>query len=344
MELSTSLVVPTLGRSPWLAECLRALRREAGEDGEVIVVAQGGCAAAREGSGGLAHRWIEVPRPLGFAAAADLGIDAAEATWVGLVNDDAVVEPGWLAVLRTALQEDPCAAAAQGVNVQSADPSRCDGWGLAWNPRLQAVQLGHGEPPPDPSTPVGEVFGVSATAALFRRSALLAVALPAPGLPRRPVRPPAGRLPGAGGSPPPAVFDPGLGTYYEDADLAVRLRAAGWRALSVPAARVRHAGAATAGSGSARWRRVYGNRHLVVARALGRVYWRRLPGMLGRDAVDLLRGLARGQGGRSAGILGGWGRAVRRLPGFAHGGPPFVALEELVASPPGPAQAGEEGS
>ncbi|MFP3941877.1 MAG: glycosyltransferase, partial [Thermoanaerobaculia bacterium] len=183
MGVKAALVVPTLGRSPWLTECLRALRREAGEDGEVIVVVQGDSAAAREAAGALAHRRIEVPRPLGFAAAADLGIAAAEAPWVAVVNDDAVVEAGWLAALRTALEEDPRAAAAQGVNVLAADPSRTDGWGLAWNRRLQAVQLGHGDPPPGPAAPVREVFGVSATAALFRREALLAVALPSSGAP-----------------------------------------------------------------------------------------------------------------------------------------------------------------
>src|SRR5262249_20868677 len=135
-----------------------------------------------------------------------------------------------------------------GVNLVLDESGRVDGWGLGWNRALQAVQLGHGEAAPPLTAPMREVFGVSATAARYRREALAAVALP-------------------GGQ----VFDERLGSYYEDADLACRLRAAGWTALSVPAARARHAGSMTsgiAGTGSAlaraRWANVYGNRYLVV--------------------------------------------------------------------------------
>ncbi|HYG65193.1 MAG TPA: hypothetical protein VEL74_21610, partial [Thermoanaerobaculia bacterium] len=148
-----------------------------------------------------------------------------------------------------------------------------------------------------------EVFGVSATAALFRRSAL-----------------PAGD-----------VFDPRLGSYYEDVDLAVRLRADGWRALLVPAARARHAGSATGKTlGSRRWRLIHGNRHLVAARLLGRSYWTRLPRLVLRDLVDLGRAALTGEGALAAGIAGGWGRAARLLPGFARRGAPAVPLRDVA--------------
>jgi hypothetical protein len=159
-------------------------------------------------------------------------------------------------------------------------------------------------PPPDPGA--REIFGVSATAALFRRSALRAAA------------------------PDGKVFDERLGSYYEDVDLAGRLRAHGFRALLVPAARVRHAGSATGRTLSReRWRLIYGNRYLTAAHLLGRSFWPRLPGMAARDAVDLARAALGGHGTLAAGIVSGWARAARRLPGFTHGRAPLVPLGEI---------------
>ena len=342
--MRVAVVVPTLGRSPLLADCLRSLRAEAaaparaadgsGAGAEVIVVAQGAEGVprrVRELPPGLADRRLDLPRPLGFAAAVNLGIAAAaEARYVAVVNDDAVVEPGWLGALLAALESEPRAASAQGLNLLAGEPARTDGRGLGWNRWLQAVQLGHGEPPPPPAAPGApprEVFGVSATAALYRREALLEVALP----PR-----PAAAGASGGSAPAPEVFDSALGAYYEDVDLAVRLRAAGHLALSVPAARARHGGSHTAGSGVGRWRRVYGNRHLVAARLLGRSFWRLLPRMAARDLADLAGALGRGELRRAAGLVLGWGRAARRLPRYLRSGPALVPPRELLGAAAGP--------
>ncbi len=145
------------------------------------------------------------------------------------------------------------------------------------------MQIGHGEPAPGPEGGVREVFGVSATAAVYRRQALLEV----------------------GG------FDSRLVSYYEDVDLAVRLRAAGWRSLLVPGARARHAGSATGRTLSReRWRLIYGNRYVVARRFLGRGFWLRLPILVLRDVVDLARAILRGDGTLAGGIVSGWGRAL----------------------------------
>ncbi|HEX9668385.1 MAG TPA: glycosyltransferase [Thermoanaerobaculia bacterium] len=303
-------VVPTVGASPYLAECLAALRAQEGVAVEVVLVDQSASGVGQVA--GLADRVLRPERNLGFAGGTNLGLQAADAAveWLATVNDDAVVEPGWAAALIAALTRQPGAAAAQGVNLRLDDPAVADGWSLTWNRRWQAVQLGHGEPPPPADAVPREVFGVSATAAVYRRAALAAVALP-------------------GGD----LFDARLGSWYEDADLASRLRAAGWTALSVPAARARHAGSATgargAGPARRRWTAVYGNRHLVLARLLGGGYWRRLPALLARDALDLLRAALAADLPRLAGIPAGWLRAARRLPAFARRGRPAPPLAEV---------------
>ncbi len=306
--VSISVVVPTLGRSPHLVACLEALRRDGGPGGdgaglEVIVVDQSAGGVALPA--GAADRVLRPGRNLGFAGGTNLGLREAAGELLATVNDDALVEPGWAAALAGALAAYPRAAAAQGVNLCLDDPRMMDGWGLAWNRRWQAVQLGHRAAAPAAGAPPREVFGVSATAAVYRRDALRAVALPDGG-----------------------AFDARLGSYYEDAELAGRLRAAGWTALSVPAARVRHAGSATAGA--ARWAAVYGNRYLALARLLGSGLWPRLPALLARDLLDLLRAAAGADLARLAGIPAGWARAARRLPACARRGAPAPPLAEIA--------------
>ena len=273
-------VIPTLGRSPWLIPCLEALRQDAPEI-EIVLIDQG--EPVETGIADQADKIIRLGRNLGFASATNLGIAASSREFVATVNDDALIEPGWTGRLVEALDREPRAAAAQGVNLILGSPGIgdvADGCGIAWNRWTQAVQVGHGEPAPAASEPVREVLGVSATAALYRREAL-------PGQP----------------------FDPGLVSYYEDVDLAVRLQAAGWTALLVPAARARHAGSATGATMSReRWRLLYGNRWIVARRAFGQGL---RPRMALRDLLDLLKAVLSLDGARVAGILGGWVRAAR---------------------------------
>ncbi len=172
------------------------------------------------------------------------------------------------------------------------------------------MQLGHGEPALAPCVSSLEIFGVSATAALYHRPALAAVALDGD-----------------------RVFDERLGSYYEDAELALRLRAAGYAAIAVPAARARHAGSATGGRRPvARWAAIRGNRWAVAAGWLGSRLPLALHRLAGRDLIDLARALGRARGAEAAGVLAGWARAARLLPRFARGGaprPPLAAATRL---------------
>ncbi len=295
MSVRVSAVIPTLGRSPWLVPCLEALRRDGGGEIELIVVDQG--ERPVDLPAGLADRVLRPGRNLGFTGGTNLGIAESAADRIAMVNDDALVEPGWIRALSDALAADPGAAAAQGVNLILDDVETMDGCGLEWNRWWQAIQLGHGKPASASGLGTREVFGVAATAALFRRDALIAV------------------------SQGDDILDSRLDSYYEDVDLACRLRAAGWRALLVPAARARHAGSATGRTQSVRrWRLIYGNRYLVAARALGPGFPQHLPRMALRDLLDLGHAVLDLDGARVAGIPAGWGRALRRLPGFVDRG------------------------
>lgn len=350
-----SAVVPSLGESPWLDEALAALaaQRPGGGFGGSGRPGGGGVAEPRDleivlvwqGAGEPPAGADRVLRPqgrLGFAAATNLGLRESRGELIATVNDDAMVEPGWAAALVELLDARPAAAAAQGVNLAAGAPTgtgstgadlssggsadgpattpatgatpRVDGCGIGWNRRWQAVQVGHGGPPPAADTAPREIFGASATAAIFRRSALEAVA--------------GERSDGDG------VFDERLGSWYEDVDLAIRLRHRGHTAFLVPAARARHLGSATGGRRPARRAlHLYANRHLVLAHLLGDDYSRRLPRLLASDLGDLLRLSLRGSPREAAGVVAGWGRAARRLPAHRRKGPPLFSREELVRFP-----------
>ena len=394
---SLSYVVPTIGVPTHLAKCLESIYRDGGrvdsppelvvvwqaplagdaensEDGEGAAALKELCrrlAEARPGAIDGAPRIVELPRPAGFARAVNDGIAVSTGDWVALVNDDVVLEAGWARRLLEAVAGGSGVAAVQGVNVVAGgeegdddrDGARIDGAGLEWNRRWQAVQLGRGEPAsgagltagPSPGRlrrrPAGtpahpvcdlqhesvlEVYGVSATAAIYRRATLAEV---------------------SGGGDPLRPFEERLDSYYEDVELADRLRGAGYGALLVPAARAVHAGALSSRSPRAarrRTRRVYANRLLVLARRLGRGFWPRLPGVLGRDVVDVLRrpktapmpGDLKPPG--VVDLVCAWGRAVRLLPGFVHFGR-FTEERSRpdgrrVSKPPSAAAGGDAGA
>ena len=297
-------VIATLGRSPVLDESLASLERErARVDLRSVVVLQSPDGEAPppllvQKLDSTADHLERLDQPRGFAAANNLGHRIGierfgSPRWLLLMNDDAVLGEGWLEAMIATLEANSDAATAQALNLLPAEPSdapsaryqpeaRVDGAGIGWNHRFQAIQIGHGRPASTErhtSDQPREVFGTSATAVLLRSAAVDAVG--------------------------DELFDTSFGTYYEDVDLACRLRAAGWRALSRRDVTCRH----HASSSAPRHRRrlLVANRHLVLARALGRSYPLRMPLLLLRDVLDF---------GPHA--IVGWLRALPHLPKFLH--------------------------
>jgi GT2 family glycosyltransferase len=287
-------VVPTLGATT-LPAALRALAAQEPPP-HLVVVTQGPVDLA----GAPCDQRIELPTPLGFAPATNRGLRGARSPFVATVNDDAVVEPGWAAALLAALESHDRVGSVQGTNLGSG---RIDGTGMGWNSDWQAIQRRHGEAlrEADDDARVLPPFGVSATAAIYRRAALEHVVTSA------------------------GVFDQRLETFYEDVDLAVRLAAGGWGAAHVPSARATHVGSLTTRrEPRKRWRLLTRNRRLVLARLLGRDFPVELPRIARRDRRDFLRATARVDAARALGILDGMTAAGDLLGEFAHSGEPLV--------------------
>ncbi len=328
MTAAISLVVPSLGQSPDQEAALESFRDQlAAIEGELVWVMQGSAeapllAAPRE-------RMLRLAGPPGFAVAANAGLAATTGDLVALVNDDVVLGPGWLATLAQELAADPRLGAVQGAQLELARPDRVDGCGIAWNRRWEAVQVARGEAAAGLPRDSFELFGVSGTAALFRRRALAASAL-------------------AGG----AIFEPRLGSWYEDVELAARLRAAGWSARCVPSARAlppwlgdRRAAALRAPE-AARAQPLAGRgaaaRRTVSARAAAargeRPRWRGArPGARRAGGRGGDRGRRSRRAGAAAGLRAAWRAARRRagarpLPSRLGGVNPAPAIATIIVS------------
>ncbi|HEY7207565.1 MAG TPA: glycosyltransferase family 2 protein [Gaiellaceae bacterium] len=216
-------IVVNANGGPHLDEALRSLARQTVPPERTIVVDN----ASRDGSAdGLEerHPGVEVLRPgenVGFAAANNLAVRAAETCdWIALVNPDAFPEPQWLETLLAAAAAHPECTFFGSRLVSAADPDVLDGTGDVLHVSGMAWRRDHGSPGVERSDE--EVFSPCAAAALYRRDAFLEV----------------------GG------FDERFFCYFEDTDLAFRLRLAGHRCLYVDAAVCRHVGSALAGRDS----------------------------------------------------------------------------------------------
>lgn len=148
---------------------------------------------------------------LGFARGANEAFRATAAPFVALINNDVVLDRGWMSVVRAAMDRDERLAAVQTI-IRRPD-GRIDGAGIDVSDGTFR-QIGYGQ---HVGTDLAVAWGVSATATLYRRAAV------------------GDRL-----------FDERLGTYYEDVELSARLREQGWRTAVLPVVKATHRGSASA--------------------------------------------------------------------------------------------------
>jgi GT2 family glycosyltransferase len=153
---------------------------------------------------------------LGFAGGVQAGLDVVDTPYAALLNNDAQADPGWLEALVGSLEAHPEAAAVTSRMVLADRPGVLNNTGVLLLPGGYGTDRGFGEPDGAYVEP-DEVFGFSGGAALLRMSAVRAVG----GFARR------------------------FFLYYEDTDLAWRLRLAGWTVRYEPRAVVRHEHSAT---------------------------------------------------------------------------------------------------
>jgi GT2 family glycosyltransferase len=213
-----TVVVPTLSAGDTLADCLDSLERQTFRDFEVIVVDNSGRKAAPPRDG---VRIIVNEKNVGFGAAFNQAFRSSNATFLAVLNDDAIAAPNWLEALLTAVEARPdvgmCAS-----QVRLAGEAKLDSAGMLLCRDGSSKQRGHGEPP-ESYPRRQEVLLPSGSAAFYRREMLEEIGL----------------------------FDESFFLYCEDTDLGLRARWAAWECLYVPDAVVEHRYSHSAGQASA---------------------------------------------------------------------------------------------
>lgn len=249
-----------------------SLERQTGLDGFDVVITivdngSGDGSAEQLAARHPEHTVVATRTNGGFGAGVNAGIRAVPADAYVLLNNDAEAEPGFVAALVGALERSPRAGAvtarivlrqryrrlAPGAPAAPDDLVGFDGgrWVVdATGSELlnstgnESTRSGNGRDrgwltPAGSAGPAHDPFGFSGGASALRGSALAEVGL----------------------------FDESLFMYYEDTDLSWRLRRAGWGIVYEPGATVRHAHAASSGTGTELFRfHNERNRILVAAK------------------------------------------------------------------------------
>lgn len=271
---TVAVVVVNFNGGALLDKCLAALRRQTFSAFRAIVVDN----ASSDGSvDGIEQRYPEVKvirlkHNVGFAAGNNAGAAAAAGCeWVACLNPDAFPAPDWLARLIAGADAQPQFSFFGCRLVQAEHPDRLDGTGDVYHVSGLAWRRDHLQSIGEATLEGGEIFAPCAAAALYRRADLLAV----------------------GG------FDESYFCYFEDIDLAFRLRLAGRRCRYVPDAVVHHVGSAITGAQSD-FTVYHGHRNLVwtyFKNMPGSLLWRYLPQHLLLNLASILVFAARGRAG-----------------------------------------------
>lgn len=231
--------------------------------------------------------YVRLDSNTGFARGNNLALPYLEdCDWIALVNPDAYVDAGWLeALLEAVTRYQDCAMFASCL-VKANEPAVLDGLGDNFHMSGMAWRLGHGAARADSPVADKEVFAPCAAAALYRRDALVAL----------------------GG------FDEDFFCYFEDVDLAFRLRLAGHKCMLVGNAMVHHVGSATTGDQKSDFAVYYGHRNMVwcyVKNMPGMLFWLLLPLHLMANGATIIRFVLRGQAGT---ILRAKWDAIKGIP------------------------------
>jgi len=228
MNHKISAVIVNYNAGPLLRDCVNSLLA-CPLDVEVIVVDNASHDGSLDALAGLAPvHIIGNPTNVGFAAACNIGMQAALAPYVLFLNPDCSFQPGAIAALLRVLQSDERVGMVGGLLVNDDGTEQGGGRRAVptpWRSFVRAFGLHrfadrwpklfydfHLHKQPLPEVPI-EVEAISGACMLVKREVVEDVGL----------------------------WDEGYFLHCEDLDWCMRFRQRGWKILFVPDARINHA-------------------------------------------------------------------------------------------------------
>lgn len=280
------VVIPTWNGKELLQSCLEHLAHQTVPI-HTIVVDNGSTDGTAEA---ISRAYPDVtllarPENRGFANAVNAGIRAGDAPFVVLLNNDVDCEAEFVKRLVEPMRSSPEVGMTAGL-LLTVDRARIDSLGLEFDRTLAAFPRFAGATYPGPVLHGRDLAAASGGAAAYRRSALDEVGL----------------------------FDEALFAYMEDADLGLRMRAAGWTCAAAPDAVGVHLGSASFGPRSRFQVRVSGasrafmlRKYGVLRGAPGIVVWT----LVMESVVVVIDALSARELSALRGRVAGWRRARR---------------------------------
>lgn len=217
--LSVTAVIPSLCGGSGLVRLVGSLTLASGAL-EVIVADNGLPERTRSALNETHAQIVTMGRNRGFGAAINRAARMARTDALVVLNDDIEPMPGFLDALTAPLADG--ADMVCGALLQKQAPTLIDTAGIELDRTLVAAEYLHNEPIAVLEKSLAPPFGPSGGAAAYRLATFLDV----------------------GG------FDERFFAYFEDVDLAIRLRAVGATCALASRARALHAGSGTLGYGS----------------------------------------------------------------------------------------------
>lgn len=227
----TAVIIVNWNGKQFLPKCFDSLRSQTYQNFEIFFIDNG----STDGSLEFVHQHypethtVALLQNTGFAHANNMGIQKAlpaqNIKYIVTLNNDTYLDNNFLTEMVRCAERHPQAAAIQGKVLRRHgrdDHKIIDATGILIYPDMSAVNRGQNEPDQGQFDQEEEIFGASASAALYRRAALEKIRLPQNN-----------------------YFDDIYSSYLEDVDLAWRLRLAGFSAYYTPRAVVYHEHSAT---------------------------------------------------------------------------------------------------
>lgn len=216
--MKSTIIIPNYNGIHYLENCLRSLEKE---QADVIVVDNG----SSDGSYEMADekfpavRTIRFQENTGFCKAVNAGIAAASTEYVIFLNNDTILEPGFVRELERALDGNNNVFSGSAKMISMTEKEKIDDAGDMYCALGWAFAVGKGKPERN-YRKCRTVFAACGGAAIYRRSVLQQI----------------------------GMLDENHFAYLEDIDLGYRAQIYGYRNIFVPKARVYHAGSASSGS------------------------------------------------------------------------------------------------
>lgn len=211
-----SLIIVNYNGRHHLDDLCASLARQTRPADEVIIVdnasTDGSVAYLRE-----RYPWvttIPLAENVGYAEGNNVGVARATGGYLALLNNDTIVDECWLAELVAALEAKPRAGAVVAKIYRAARYPRLDCTGAEFNNLGYCWGRGANQFDRGQFDRLGEVPALTACALVLRREVL----------------------------GDETLFDPQLFMYYEEFDLSLRVRGAGYGIVYVPTAIVHHKG------------------------------------------------------------------------------------------------------